>query len=79
MQQYTDIQPFCGHYTSKPASAVIPVKNWRILLKQSFIVRMPLLMAASTIRMGDDARVLLNGILNSITWTVFAPYHINRA
>ena len=46
---------------------------------QSFIARMPLLMAASAIGMGEGARVLLNGILNGITCTVFAPYHINRA
>ena len=29
-----------------------PVKNWRILLVQSFTARMPLLMATSTLRLG---------------------------
>jgi len=40
---------------------------------------MSLLTAASAIGMGEDSRVLLNGILNGITCTVFVPYHINKA
>jgi len=37
--------PLYSHYTHQPAP---PVKNWRILLVQSFTVRRPLLMATST-------------------------------
>ena len=28
--------PFYSHYTGQPALAALPVKNWRILLVQSF-------------------------------------------
>jgi len=43
--------PFNGHYTGQPALAGVslapPVKNWKILLEQSFTARMPLLTATS--------------------------------
>ena len=39
-----------------------PVKNSRILLKQSFTARMPLLMATSAFGLGEDATVLLNSV-----------------
>jgi len=41
-----------GHYTAHPVLAGTPVKNWRILLEQSFTARMPLLMAASIFGLG---------------------------
>jgi len=42
---------FYGHYTEQPASAGTPVKNWRILLEQSFTAHM-LLLTATTFRLG---------------------------
>jgi len=44
MQRYRKKQ---NTHTGQPAPAP-PVKNWRILLKQSFSVHMPLLMTTST-------------------------------
>jgi len=40
------------HYVGQLALAGTPVKKWRILLEQSFTVRMPLLMATSAFRLG---------------------------
>jgi len=37
-----------SHYTGQSVLAGTSVKNWRILLEQSFTGHMPLLMAAST-------------------------------
>ena len=48
-----------------------PVKNWRILLVQSFTARMPLLTAHS--HYGEDAGVLLN----SVIYTVSVPNILN--
>ena len=42
--------PRNGHYTGQPALAGTPVKNWGILLQQSFTASMPLLMATSAFR-----------------------------
>jgi len=40
------------HYTEQPALAGIPLKNWTILLQQSFTAQMPLLTAASALTLG---------------------------
>jgi len=46
-----------------------PVKNWRILLVQTFTAHMPLLTATSAFGLGEDA-----GVLNSAIYTVFILY-----
>ena len=55
-------QPFYGHYKGQPVLAGTPVKNWRILLEQSFTASLSLLMATSTfwIREKTLYRVLFN-------------------
>jgi len=63
--------PFYGHFTAQPTLAGTAVKNWKILLEQSFSARMPLLMATSTFGLG---RRLLIGV----TCTVFVPYWYPR-
>ena len=40
---FLPLLPLYGHYTEQSASGGTPVKNWRILLEQSFTARMPLL------------------------------------
>jgi len=40
------------HYTEQPALASSSVKNWRILLEQSFTARMPLLMVTGAFGLG---------------------------
>jgi len=52
---------------------VISVKNWRILLVQSFTARMPLLTATSAFRLGRDAGVYLN---SSTVLSTLAPFRI---
>jgi len=37
--------------------------NWRILLEQSFTADIPLLTAISVFGLGEDAKVLLNGVI----------------
>ena len=43
---------FYGHYSGQPVLAGTSVKNWRILLVQSFTASMPLLAAYSTFGLG---------------------------
>jgi len=62
----TTTATFCNRYTGQRALTCQrqnpPVKNWRILLVQSFTARMPLLTAASAFGLeGEDA-----GVLNSV-------------
>ena len=52
-------------YRVQPVIDGTPVKNWTILLEQSFTARMPLLTATSAFGLGDNARVL-----NGVTCTV---------
>ena len=44
--------PQYDHYTGQPTLAGPPVKNWRILLVQSFTACMPLLIATSAFGIG---------------------------
>jgi len=44
--------PFYGQYTGQLALASITVKNWRVLLEQSFTARMSLMKATSAIELG---------------------------
>jgi len=44
--------PFYGHYTDQLALACFRLKNWGILLVQSFTARMPLLTATSAFGLG---------------------------
>ena len=48
----TQHPPFYGHYARQPALTGTPVKNWRILLVQSFTARMPLLAATGAFGLG---------------------------
>jgi len=49
----TKQEPFYSHYTDQPVLASTrTVKNWMILLEQSFIAHVPLLMATSAIVFG---------------------------
>jgi len=50
--------PFYGHYTGQPALDGTPVKNWRILLVQSFTSRKPLLTATSAFELGRRCQSL---------------------
>jgi len=45
------LPPSYGRYTGQPAFAGTPVKNWRILLKQSLTAHIPLLTATSIFRL----------------------------
>jgi len=52
----------------QPVLPGTPVKNWRILLEQSFSARMPLLVATSAFRLG-----MLE--FSSSVWRIPCPYH----
>jgi len=45
--------PYHSHYTVQPLLATLPVRNYRILLVQSFTACTPLLMAASIFGLGE--------------------------
>jgi len=61
MQVCTSLQTD-NHTTTPP-----PVKNWRILLVQSFTARMPSLTATSAFRLGEDAGVHLINVIYTVS------------
>jgi len=50
-----------------------PVKNWMILLEQSFTTHMPFMTATRTFQLGEHTRVLLNGVTYTVFCTVSLP------
>jgi len=65
----------CDHYTGQPVLVGTPVKNWSILLEQSFTACMPLLMTTSGgFGWVEDVSVLLDSVTCTVSISSQAVY-----
>jgi len=71
MYVFLNLKTFCGHYTVQPALVGAPIKNWAVLLEQSFAALVPLLDSNQHIQIKEKMLELSSLILMCKTTVLY--------